>query len=74
MFCKKKDIKVKGICQSLSKIVTETPERTIKKAAIAKNDYSCYRNRFNNERVSKTSEVLFRIQQIYRRIVSLPRR
>ena len=38
MICKKKDIKVKGIRQSLSKIVTETAERTIKQAAIVKND------------------------------------
>ena len=38
MICKKKDIKIKGIRQSLSKIVTETAERTIKQAAVARND------------------------------------
>ena len=36
MICKKKDIKVKEIRQSLSKIVTETAERTIKQAAVAR--------------------------------------
>ena len=38
MICKKKDIKIKGIRKSLSKIVTETAERTIKQAAVARND------------------------------------
>ena len=38
MICKKKDLKVKGVRQPLSKIITDTAERTIKEAAIAQND------------------------------------
>ena len=38
MICKKKDVKVKGVRQSLSKIVTDTAESTLKEAAIVQND------------------------------------
>ena len=37
MICKKKDLKVKGVRQPLSKIITDTAERTLKEAAIAQN-------------------------------------
>ncbi|CAB4024495.1 Hypothetical predicted protein, partial [Paramuricea clavata] len=38
MICKKKELRVKSVCQSLSRIVTDTAERTLKEAAIAHND------------------------------------
>ena len=38
MVCKKKDLKVKGVRQPLSKIVTETAERKVQEAAKARND------------------------------------
>ncbi|CAB4022282.1 Hypothetical predicted protein [Paramuricea clavata] len=38
MICKKKELSVKSVRQSLSRIVTDTAERTLKEAAIAHND------------------------------------
>ncbi|CAB3984608.1 Hypothetical predicted protein [Paramuricea clavata] len=38
MICKKKELRVKSVRQSLSRIVTDTAERTLKEAAIAHND------------------------------------
>ena len=38
MICKKKDLKVKGVRRQLSKIITDTAERTLREAAIAQND------------------------------------
>ena len=39
MICKNKVLKVKGVRQSLSKIVTETGESTLKQSAKVRNDY-----------------------------------
>lgn len=38
MICKQKELRVKSVRQSLSRIVTDTAERTLKEAAIAHND------------------------------------
>ena len=53
MICKEKDLKVKGVRQPLSKIVTTTAERTIKEAAIAQNDLQMIVARSETDLIAK---------------------
>lgn len=69
MICKKKDVKVKGVRQPLSKIVTDTAERTFKEAAIAQNDLEMIRAVTETDLIAKELQKHDKCYLEYTRVV-----
>ena len=69
MICKKTDLKVKGVRQPLSRIVTDTAERTFKEAALAQNDLEMIRAVTETDLIAKEFQKHEKCYLEYTRVV-----